>query len=309
MMTIDLPQGIHIGDSRHMDDVKDETVTLIITSPPYCVEKEYERGMTFDTWIELMRDVMKECDRVLKDGGRACINVASTGRNPYIPLFNHVINLATDVKWWMRGVVLWIKRVAKESTAWGTFKSPKNPILRDNHEFILVFNKGKECIDDGKSGILREEFLEFTKAEWYFSPARATAIGHPAPFPDELPRRCMLLWSNIGDVVLDPFLGSGTTAKVARALERKAIGYELNPEYAPIIKERINEPVVIQSEAWEREMAEKHDHPELCDKSTRELKRVAMKSGIRLSNGANRSEIVRSIISGKKNKQLDDFTR
>ena len=164
------------------------------------------------------------------DGGRACINVANTGRNPYIPLMHDIISMSRRIGWWMRGIIIWFKGIeprpgidvkdisitSTASTAWGSFARATNPVLRDSHEYILVFNKGKKSIPAGNSGIFPDEFIEFSRAEWFFQPV--TGIDHPAPFPDELPRRCILLYSNEGDTVLDPFGGSCTTFKVATKL-------------------------------------------------------------------------------------------
>jgi site-specific DNA-methyltransferase (adenine-specific) len=309
MSYADLPSGIYFKDARHMDEIETGSVTLVISSPPYNVDLEYEKGKTFDEWLSTMRDVLKECNRVMMDGGRACINVASTGRNPYVPLYKHVIDITVGLGWWMRATFIWLKGVAGTSTAWGSYKSATNPIIRDNHEFILAFSKGKESIPPGDSGITGDEFMEFTKAEWHFSPASASSIGHPAPFPDELPRRCILLYSNTGDTVLDPFLGSGTTYKVARLLGRKPIGYEMNDKYANIIKQRVIGNLDIQSVGWEHEMEMKSKYPGLCNKSTRTLRDLAKKMGIPRYLPMNRSMLIRSIVDGTKYRRLDDFAR
>jgi site-specific DNA-methyltransferase (adenine-specific) len=299
-----------------MNDVKDASVTLVVTSPPYCVGKEYEEGMALDEWKSLMRATLKECDRALIDGGRACINVANTGRNPYEPLIFHVMNIAFDLGWWMRGIVLWIKGtepdpgddvipVSKSSTAWGSFGKATNPILRDNHEFILVFNKGKESIPNGESGISTEEFMSFTNAEWIFQPV--TGVDHPAPFPDELPRRCILLYSNKGDTVLDPFGGTATTYRVARYLGRNAITYEKNEGYVPVIKRRLNDPVVIQSKAWELYSRLKELFPDLYSKTSRELRKIASKIGIKHQGNLGKQELMAEIERRRKRQNLDDF--
>jgi site-specific DNA-methyltransferase (adenine-specific) len=302
-----LPAGIHFADARHMDAIASGSVTLMITSPPYNVNLEYETGQTFDEWLSLMTAVLKECDRTMIDGGRACINIADTGRKPCKPLYKHIIDISESLGWWMRGTVLWIKGVSSSSTAWGSWRSASNPEFRDNHEFILVFNKGKDSIGPGTTRVGIDEFMELTNSEWYFSPESATAVGHPAPFPDELPRRCITLLSNEGDLVLDPFAGSGTTLKVATKLNRRAVIYEKNERYAPVIKKRILEPISIQCKGWERDLATKINFPHLCDKPTRELAKMVKKFGVRGFDAMTRSDMMRAIADRSKQPSLTDF--
>ena len=303
----DLPDGVCIGDSRHMESVDDESVTLVITSPPYNVNLEYETGQTFDEWLALMKVVLAECNRVMIDGGRACINIAATGRKPYKPMYKYIIEISESLGWWMRGTVLWIKGVSSNSTAWGSWRAASNPEFRDNHEFILIFNKGKDSIGAGITKVGVEEFMEITNAEWYFSPESATSVGHPAPFPDELPRRCILLLSNEGDIVLDPFGGSATTLKVAKLLNRQGITYELNVDYLPVMRKRLEEPLEIQCKGYERDMAIKRDFPDICDKPTRELIEIAKKAGMRKCATMKRVDLMRAIMSKSKQPMLDDF--
>ena len=304
----ELPPGFHVGDSRNMDDVETGSVTLIITSPPYNVDKEYERGQSFKEWKQLIHDVLKECDRVLKDGGRACINVP-TGihRNPSIAIDYHVMEIALGLGWWQRGRVLWLKPMTKNPSGWGSFKKATNPTLRDAHEVILVMDKGKEFIPDGDSGISTEEFMEFTRSEWYMEPESAERVGHPAPFPEELPRRCILLWSNIGDIIVDPFPGSGTTLKVARALGRKAIAYELNKDYIPVIKKRLEAPMRIQSDAVNRREWIEKLYPGYHEMTRTELVDACQKVGIEASVSNSRVSMMDAIDRQRKMKRLDEF--
>jgi site-specific DNA-methyltransferase (adenine-specific) len=304
---VDLLEGLHIGDSRHMDKVASNSVTLVVSSPPYNVNLEYERGQSFGDWLSLMSAVLKECDRVMIDGGRACINIADTGRKPCKPMYKYIIDISEGLGWWMRGTVVWIKGVARASTAWGSWKSATNPEFRDNHEFILVFNKGKDSIEPGITKVGTEEFMEITNSEWYFSPESATSVGHPAPFPDELPRRCITLLSNEGDLVLDPFCGSGTTVKVAKILKRRGITYELNKDYIPVIEKRLKEPLDIQCKGYERDMEIKRDFPGLCDKTTRELAEMGKKLGIRDRNTMTRITLMNAISKRSRQPSLDNF--
>lgn len=286
-MSYDLPKGIYIKDSQSMKEIEDENVDLIVTSPPYNVGKEYEKGNTFEEWLEMMNNVLKECNRVLKNGGRSCINVASIGRHPYLPLYYYIIDIAFKIGWKMRGTIIWFKRGAGPKSPWGSFGKASDPILRDSHEFILVFQKGSENHGKGNSGISKEEFVEFSRAEWYFQPERAQEVGHPAPFPDELPRRCILFYSNEGDVVLDPFAGSCTTYKVAKLLDRVPIAYEKSNEYIPIILKRLQEPLKIQSKAWNKAKWIETKYPDLAHLSSRELLKIVEKEKVPLTQKSN----------------------
>lgn len=303
-----LPAGFVIGDARDMSEVDDGSVTLIVTSPPYNIGKEYEEGMTFEGWLDLMESVMKECDRVLMDGGRACFNVP-TGihRNPAIPIDYHVMRIGIGLGWWQRARIIWLKPATSQRTMWGSYRMASNPAFRDAHEIIIVFNKGSESIGTGKSGISAEEFIEFTRSEWLFMPESATQVGHPAPFPDELPRRCILLLSNIGDVVLDPFGGSGTTYKVAKVLRRNPLSYEKNAGYVPVILNRLDEPVHVQSDATERRKWIEKNYPGFHDKTRTELVKACKERGIKASVENSKVSMMEALSKHDKTKTLDQF--
>lgn len=228
--------------SEKMDELPDECIHLMITSPPYNVSKEYDENLTLDEYRDLLRRVMKETYRVLVRGGRACINVANVGRKPYLPLNAYIARDMIELGFAMRGEIIWNKgSSAGPSTAWGSWKSASNPTLRDVHEYILVFSKADFSRNgvQRKSTITRDEFLEYTKSVWTFSAESARRVGHPAPFPVELPRRLIQLFSFADDVVLDPFSGSGTTCLAARECGRHFIGYEKHPAYARLAEERL----------------------------------------------------------------------
>ena len=224
---------IHCADSRNMDHLPDRSIHLMITSPPYNVGKEYDDDLSLLEYGRLLSDVLRETHRVLVNGGRACVNIANVGRSPYIPLHSLVIDSARACGLLMRGEVIWDKGASSGSScAWGSWKSASNPVLRDVHEYILVFTKGSfKRTASGENSIGRDEFLEFTKSVWRFPAASARRANHPAPFPLELPRRLIQLYSFVGDVVLDPFMGSGTTAQAANMLGRRYVGYEINKNY------------------------------------------------------------------------------
>ena len=225
-----------------MTELPSESIHLMITSPPYNVSKEYDKDFTLDEYRQFLRAVFQETYRVLVVGGRACINIANVGRKPYIPLHAYVIEDMLGAGFLMRGEVIWNKSSsAGPSTAWGSWKSAANPTLRDVHEYILIFSKGNFSRNGsgGKNTISRDEFLEFTKSIWTFPAESARRIGHPAPFPLELPRRLIQLYSFEEDVVLDPFAGSGTTCLAAVDAKRHFVGYELDQRYVKLAESRI----------------------------------------------------------------------
>ncbi|RMF59055.1 MAG: site-specific DNA-methyltransferase [Calditrichaeota bacterium] len=234
---------IFCKSSERMDEIPDNSVHLMVTSPPYNVKKEYDEDLSLDEYRTLLRAVFKETYRVLVTGGRACINVANLGRKPYIPLHAYVIEEMLSLGFYMRGEIIWNKASsASPSTAWGSWLSAANPVLRDIHEYILIFSKESFTRKSkGKiSTIRKEEFLEWTKSVWTFPAVSAKSIGHPAPFPEELPHRLIQLYTFKDDVVLDPFCGSGTTCLAAIKDDRYYIGYEIDPEYVRLAENRLH---------------------------------------------------------------------
>lgn len=229
--------------SEVMDEVPDSSVHLMVTSPPYNVGKEYDNDLTLDEYLALLTAVFGEAHRKLVTGGRACINVANIGRKPYIPLHAMIIEIMLDLGFLMRGEIIWDKSASGGgSCAWGSWMSASNPVLRDYHEYILVFSKdsySKNKSQTKRDTIERDEFIEWTRSVWTFPAVNAKKIGHPAPFPIELPHRLINLYSYEGDVVLDPFCGSGTTAIAARQNNRNYICYDNKREYIDLAERRI----------------------------------------------------------------------
>ncbi|MBM4249152.1 MAG: site-specific DNA-methyltransferase [Euryarchaeota archaeon] len=229
--------------SERMDELPGQSVHLMVTSPPYNAGKEYDEDLSLDQYRDLLRSVFRETHRVLVSGGRACVNVANLGRRPYIPLHRYIIEDMETLGFLMRGEILWNKgSSASPSTAWGSWRSAANPVLRDVHEYILVFSKqsfSRERRGHQESTIRKEDFLEWTKSVWSFPAVPARSVGHPAPFPEELPRRLIELYTYKGDVVLDPFCGSGTTCLAARNAGRHFVGYDISPEYCRLADGRL----------------------------------------------------------------------
>lgn len=229
--------------SEKMDELPDNSVHLMITSPPYNVTKEYDQDLNLIEYIDLLNTVWKETYRVLVPGGRACINVANLGRKPYIPLHRYIIEGMQDLGFLMRGEIIWNKASsASPSTAWGSWLSAANPVLRDIHEYILVFSKNTFSRQSKNkiNSISKEDFLEWTKSVWTFPAVSAKKIGHPAPFPEELPHRLIQLYTFKDDVILDPFVGSGTTCLSALKNSRYFVGYDINADYISMAERTIS---------------------------------------------------------------------
>lgn len=235
---------LYCKSSENMDEIPDDSIHLMVTSPPYNVGKEYDNDLTLDEYLELLTAVFAQTYKKLVTGGRACINIANIGRKPYIPLHAMVIEIMLDLGFLMRGEIIWDKSAsAGGSCAWGSWMSASNPVLRDYHEYILVFSKesySKNKSQERKDTIERDEFIQWTKSIWTFPAVNAKKIGHPAPFPIELPHRLINLYSYEGDVVLDPFCGSGTTCIAALQNNRNYIAYDINEEYVKLSQKRIN---------------------------------------------------------------------
>lgn len=239
-------------DSRQMVQLPDNSVHLMVTSPPYGVGKDYDDDLTLDEFRGMLIDVFRETYRVLTPGGRACINVANLGRKPYIPLASWITLDMIQLGYQMRGEIIWDKGAsAGGSCAWGSWRSASDPQLRDRHEYILIFSK--QSFKRPKNGrtntVGRDEFLAYTQSVWQFGTESARKVGHPAPFPVELPSRLIELYTYQDDVVLDPFCGSGTSCIAALRSGRHYVGYDINPEYVALAERRIAAAQQVQTES------------------------------------------------------------
>lgn len=236
---------IFCKSSEDMDELPDCSVHLMVTSPPYNVGKDYDDNLSLGEYMDLLGAVFQETHRVLVPGGRAAVNIANVGRKPYISLNSEIIRIMQDVGFMMRGEIIWDKGAsAGASCAWGSWKSASNPVLRDTHEYIMIFAKdvfARKNPGNRQDTITRDEFLEFTKSIWRFPTESAKKVKHPAPFPVELPRRVIQLYTFEGEVVLDPFMGVGTTAIAALVSNRRYVGYDISEEYCSLALERIKE--------------------------------------------------------------------
>jgi site-specific DNA-methyltransferase (adenine-specific) len=228
-----------------MSELHDNCVALMVTSPPYHVGKDYDGSGTLDEYLDFLETVFTEVYRVLQPGGRAVVNVANLGRRPYIPLSHLVTARMLAIGFHMRAEVIWRKaKGASSNCAWGSWRSATNPVVRDVHEYCLCFSKGRfDRVARGTSTIPAEDFMDATLSVWDVPAESATRVGHPAPFPVELPRRFIELYTFAEELVLDPFLGSGSTAVAAIRSRRHYVGYELNPDYAAAARRRIAEEV------------------------------------------------------------------
>lgn len=249
------------GDARSMSEVPSSSVALVVTSPPYFAGKAYEQALgeggvpaSYIEYLQLLRDVFAECARTLEPGGRIAVNVANLGRRPYRSLSADVVRiLQDDLRLLLRGEIIWLKqRGSSGSCAWGSFQRPANPVLRDLSERIVVASKGRfdRAITarerwrrglPSEGSMTREDFMENTLDVWEVPPERATRVGHPAPFPVEIPARLIELYTYRGDLVLDPFCGSGTTAVAAVRTSRHYVGYDLDQGYVGRAEARVEQ--------------------------------------------------------------------
>ncbi len=249
------------GDARHMDEVEDASVALVVTSPPYFAGKEYEEALgeghvpaSYLEYLAMLTDVFAECVRKLEPGGRIAVNVANLGRKPYRSLSADIIGiLQDDLGLLLRGEVIWRKaRGASASCAWGSFRSPANPVLRDLTERVVIASRGRfdRAVSQraraarglpSEISVTKDEFIEATTDVWEMPSESANRVGHPAPFPVELPLRLIELYTYGDDLVLDPFIGSGTTAVAALRSGRRFVGYDTETEYVRIAEQRVDE--------------------------------------------------------------------
>jgi site-specific DNA-methyltransferase (adenine-specific) len=247
------------GDARRMEAIGDGTVALVVTSPPYFAGKQYEEELERDgvpssylEYLTLLTDVFAQCVRKLEPGGRIAVNVANLGRKPYRSLSADVIRiLEHELGLLLRGELIWQKaQGATGSCAWGSFRSAANPVLRDLTERVIVASKGRfdraKAVKQRKaeglphqSTLMTDDFMALTLDLWDIPPESARRVGHPAPFPVELPEQLIRLYTFADDLVLDPFMGSGSALVAAARLGRRYIGYDVDPDYVETARHRV----------------------------------------------------------------------
>jgi len=241
----DWADKIYCASSEYMEAVPDNAVALAFTSPPYNVGKDYDADISLPEYLDLITSIGRDVYRVLRPGGRYVINIANLGRKPYIPLHTLFWDIHIALDFLPMGEIIWRKaKGANGSCAWGSWMSAKAPRLRDVHEYVLVFAKQSFSRPDrGESDIDRDDFMSSTLSIWEIPSESARRVGHPAPFPLELASRVIRLYSYKEDVVLDPFVGSGTTCIAAAQLDRHYVGYDISEEYCRLSEKRLAEKV------------------------------------------------------------------
>lgn len=252
-------------DAQNMAEVPSNSIKLMVTSPPYNVTKDYDENLSLKEYLNLLKNVLKEVYRVLKEDGICALNIANVGRKPYIPLDCYVIRILLDLGFSIYQEIIWDKNAsAGTSCAWGSWKSSSNPSLRDVHEYIIIAYKTSAIDTDNSINRIKQTFslpilneisnicmelelktikfdeYDLYKNIWSFGAESAKKVNHPAPFRVELPYRLIILFTKENDIILDPFMGSGSTAIAALATKRKFIGYEINSNYIKTANTRIN---------------------------------------------------------------------
>lgn len=232
---------VYQGDARNMRMIESDSVDLIVTSPPYNVSVDYENyddELKEDDYYKFISDCFSEFQRVLSDKGRICINISLKNKEELVDTPRKIKEIAAEFGWDLRFEIVWDKGDSESSSAWGSWRSPSSPRPILNHEYIFVFDVFSEKRKYEKS-IEKELFMQLVKSVWRIKPE--TNSEHPAAFPIEVPKRLIELNSYEGEVVLDPFVGSGTTAVAAQNLNRKWIGVDLSEEYIQMCHDRIND--------------------------------------------------------------------
>ncbi len=242
------------------DLIDENSVDLIVTSPPYNVDIHYgsfKDDIPYEKYLEFTEKWLGKAYSLMKPDGRMCLNIPldkSKGRKGagFQSVYADVVNIAKKVGWKYFSTIIWNEGNISRRTAWGSWLSASAPYVIAPVEVVIIFYKEKwQKTNKGVSDITREEFMEWTNGLWTFSGESKKKVGHPAPFPVELPKRCIKLFSFVGDTVLDPFLGSGSTLIACALLNRKGIGVEIDENYCDLAKQRlIKEAKVTQKKLW-----------------------------------------------------------
>ena len=249
------------GDFLTTNLIENSSIDLIVTSPPYNVDIHYnsfQDDIPYEKYLEFTEKWLRRAYILMKPDGRMCLNIPldkSKGRKGagFQSVYADIVSIAKNVGWKYFSTIIWNEGNISRRTAWGSWLSARAPYVIAPVEVIIIFYKGRwQKIKNAKSDITKEEFMGWTNGLWTFSGESKKKIGHPAPFPVELPKRCIKLFSFVGDTVLDPFLGSGSTLIACALLNRKGIGVEIDENYCKLAKNRlIKEAYINQKKLWD----------------------------------------------------------
>jgi site-specific DNA-methyltransferase (adenine-specific) len=231
--------------------IEENIIDLIITSPPYNVGIEYENSddtVSYEEYLKWTKKWLKKAFKLLKDDGRMCLNIPlDKNKGGIKSVYADIVEIAKKIGYGYQSTIVWNEQNISRRTAWGSWLSASAPyVIAPVEMIVLLYKKQWKKKNKGISDITKEEFIEWTNGMWTFSGESKKRIGHPAPFPIELPYRCIKLFSYVGDTILDPFVGSGTTLIAAHKLRRKGIGIEISKEYFDIAKNRIEKECFLQ---------------------------------------------------------------
>lgn len=232
------------SDFLSSEEIPENSVDLVVTSPPYNVDihyGSYDDRIPYKAYLDFTRKWISKCYRLVKDDGRFCLNIPlDKNKGGQQSVYADIVTIAKDIGWRYHASIVWNEQNISRRTAWGSWQSASAPFVIAPVEMIAVFYK--KCWKkqhSGVSDITRDEFIKWTNGVWSFQGESKKRVQHPSPFPVELPKRCIKLFSYVGDLVLDPFLGSGTTLLACLETGRRGVGVEIDPKYCEIAKRRL----------------------------------------------------------------------
>ncbi len=246
--------AIYHGDILTIEEIAEASVDLIVTSPPYNVDIRYnthDDSATYSDYLEFTRKWLSKCLRLVKDDGRFCLNIPlDKNKGGQQSVYADITTIAKEVGWKYHSTIIWNEGNISRRTAWGSFMSASAPYIIAPVEVVVVLYKDswKKKSGSGISDITKEEFMQWTNGLWTFNGESKKRVGHPAPFPVELPRRCIKLFSYVGDTILDPFMGSGTTLIAAHQNNRIGIGVDIDRDYCQLAVNRLRSEAQIEQQ-------------------------------------------------------------
>lgn len=246
---------IYKEDILTLTAIPDSTIDLIVTSPPYNVDIHYNShadNLTYEKYLEFTREWINKCFDLTKDDGRFCLNIPlDKNKGGQQSVYADITKIAKDVGWKYHSTIIWNEGNISRRTAWGSFMSASAPYVIAPVEVIIVLykNSWKKTSGSRENDITKEEFMKWTNGVWTFNGESKKRVGHPAPFPIELPRRCIKLFSFVGDIILDPFLGSGTTLIASYLNNRNGVGVDIDKEYCDLAIKRLHKEANLNQES------------------------------------------------------------